>query len=58
MKEITLNNSCVESKKTITEFINWKCPICKQQHRTIEWAISNQELYCNGCKNIIKYVWV
>ncbi len=59
MNEIKLTNSSVETVKMDTEFINWICPNpdCNNKNRTIEWDISNQELFCNKCHETVKYSW-
>lgn len=57
MKEIKLSNSCIETVKMDTEFINWVCPYCNKVNRNIEWIIHNQELWCNKCHNTTKYSW-
>ena len=58
MKTIKLKSNCIETIKMDTEFINWECPHCNKKHRTIEWAISNQLLWCDKCNEDIKYLWV
>lgn len=57
MLEIKLKNENVETVKMDTEFINWTCPKCGGTHRTIEWAINNQELWCSKCEETVKYSW-
>jgi len=57
MEAIKLTNECIDTVKMDTEFINWKCPNCGKAHRTIEWAVHNQELWCDKCKKTIKYSW-
>lgn len=57
MKEIKLKDSSVETKKMDTEFIHWECPTCGKAHRTIEWALSNKELWCDKCEETVKYSW-
>ena len=57
MKAIKLKNDSVEQVRMITEFIHWKCPNCGEAHRTIEWNITNQELFCTKCKETVKYSW-
>lgn len=57
MKEIKLKNECIETVKMDTEFINWKCPNCGSKNRTIEWTISNKELFCIHCTKTTKYSW-
>ena len=54
MNEIRLKSYSIDTVKMDTEFINWKCPLCGEAHRTIEWAIHNRDLWCHKCKKTIK----
>ena len=58
MIEIKLKDEDVSSKKITVEYLNWTCPHCESKQSTMEYLITNKELFCNKCYETVKYIWV